>query len=77
MGVAEVLARLPSIQRARGALHQSLLAEGADAALLVDAPDLHLPMAAQARRRPPSDWTMTLRARRWHGPTATATSASS
>ena len=51
MGVAEVLARLPSIQRARGALHQSLLAEGADAALLVDAPDLHLPMAAQARRR--------------------------
>ncbi|MBL8615473.1 MAG: lipid-A-disaccharide synthase [Deltaproteobacteria bacterium] len=49
MGVAEVLARLPALRRARAALRTAV--EGpVDAFIGVDAPDLHLPIAAAARR---------------------------
>lgn len=50
MGLAEVLRHLPRVRRARGALAKAI-DQGADALLLVDAPDLNLPLAARARAR--------------------------
>ena len=48
MGLIEVLGNLGPIQRARRAMNQCIL-EGGDALVMVDAPDLHLPMARIAR----------------------------
>ncbi len=50
MGLAEVLRHLPRVRRARRALFDAL-DEGADALMVVDAPDLNLPLAAYARAR--------------------------
>lgn len=50
MGVAEVLRHLPRIRRARAAM-QAAVDQGADALVVVDAPDLHLPLAARAKAR--------------------------
>ena len=50
MGLAEVLARLGPIKQARSAMRECI-EEGADALVVVDAPDLHLPLARQASRR--------------------------
>ncbi|MFM2243932.1 MAG: hypothetical protein RL071_6 [Pseudomonadota bacterium] len=49
MGVAEVLARLPALRRARAALTEAVRGP-IDAFVGVDAPDLHLPIAGAARR---------------------------
>ena len=49
MGLVEVLGRLAPIARARAALRRGL-ARRPDALVVVDAPDLHLPLAARARR---------------------------
>ena len=65
MGVAEVLRHLPRIRRARAAMQaavdqaagdpaagdQAAGDQGADALVVVDAPDLHLPLAARAKAR--------------------------
>lgn len=48
MGLIEVLGNLGPIQRARRAMNQCIM-EGGDALVMVDAPDLHLPMARIAR----------------------------
>jgi len=48
MGLVEVLRRIGPIRRARRALADTI-AEGADAFVGIDAPDLHLPMARVAR----------------------------
>jgi len=48
MGVMDVLVRLPAILAAKSALRQSLKRRP-NAALFVDAPDLHLPIAARAK----------------------------
>lgn len=50
MGLVEVLRRLGPITAARQRL-RAAIDEGADALLVVDAPDLHLPLAQAARRR--------------------------
>ena len=50
MGLAEVLGRLGAIRRARRAMEAAIDA-GADALVVVDAPDLHLPLARRARAR--------------------------
>ncbi len=50
MGVAEVLAKLGPLKRARAALSAGLR-EGADLFIGVDAPDLHLPLARIARQQ--------------------------
>ena len=49
MGVVEVVAQLPAIHRARRAL-QLALRSGVDAAIFIDAPDLHLPLGKLARK---------------------------
>jgi len=49
MGVAEVLQHLPAIQETKRAI-QAALKMGVDAAIFIDAPDLHLPLAKQAKR---------------------------
>jgi len=48
MGVAEVLRRLPAIQEAKRSL-QAALKTGVDAAIFIDAPDLHLPLGKTAK----------------------------
>ena len=48
MGIVEVLRRLGPIRRAQAAM-QACIRSGGDALVLVDAPDLHLPMARLAR----------------------------
>lgn len=50
MGVVEVLGKLGPIRRARAAL-ESALDERPDGLLVVDSPDLHLPLARKARDR--------------------------
>lgn len=50
MGLAEVLRHLPRVRRARRALFDAI-DQGAEALLVVDAPDLNLPLAAHARAR--------------------------
>jgi lipid-A-disaccharide synthase len=49
MGVVEVLRRLGPLRRAQAALRGGL-ARSPDALIVVDAPDLHLPLAARARQ---------------------------
>lgn len=49
MGLAEVLRHLPRLRRARAALWAAL-DERPDLLVVVDAPDLNLPLAARARR---------------------------
>lgn len=49
-GLVELLPRLPAILRARARL-QALLAERPPLSVFVDAPDLHLALATEARRR--------------------------
>jgi len=49
MGVVEVLRRLGPLRRARAALRGGL-GRSPDALIVVDAPDLHLPLAARARQ---------------------------
>ncbi|MFH1467018.1 MAG: lipid-A-disaccharide synthase [Pseudomonadota bacterium] len=49
-GLQEVLARWPSIRRARARIHAAL-ADPPDLLVTVDAPDLHLPLARAARAR--------------------------
>ena len=48
MGIVEVLSRLGPIRRAQAAM-DACIRSGGDALVLVDAPDLHLPMARLAR----------------------------
>jgi lipid-A-disaccharide synthase len=50
MGLAEVLGKLGPIKQARAAMRCSI-DEGADALVVVDAPDLHLPLARRATKR--------------------------
>ena len=49
MGVMEVLQRLPAIRSTQQALREGLKQQP-DALLVIDAPDLHLPLAREARR---------------------------
>ena len=49
MGISAVLPRLPQILRARQALSRAALS--ADAAVFIDGPSLHLPIAQQARSK--------------------------
>ena len=49
MGVAEVIGHLPAIHKAKRALI-NLINHGIDAAIFIDAPDLHLPLAKRARK---------------------------
>jgi len=50
MGIVEVLGRLPAILRAQRALKVGLQQQP-DAVVLIDAPDLHLPLGAAARKQ--------------------------
>ena len=50
MGLVEVFGRLPTILRAQRALKTSLHRQP-DAVVLIDAPDLHLPLGAAARKQ--------------------------
>jgi lipid-A-disaccharide synthase len=50
MGLFEVFGRLPAILKARRALKKSLHRQP-DAVVLIDAPDLHLPLGAAARKQ--------------------------
>lgn len=49
MGLVEVLGHMGSIRRAQAALRVALAKGDVDALVVVDAPDLHLPLAATAR----------------------------
>lgn len=49
-GLVEVLGNAPRIARAYAALRRALRRRGPDLALLVDSPDLNLPLASVARR---------------------------
>ena len=49
MGVAEVLQKLPAIRNAKRAIEESL-SRKPDAMLVIDAPDLHIPIAKKAKR---------------------------
>lgn len=48
MGIAEVATKLGPLHRARGAL-RAAIADGPDALVTIDGPDLHLPLARRAK----------------------------
>ena len=50
MGIVEVIQKIPAIRTAQSALHAGLQTQP-DAVVLIDAPDLHLPLAKKARAR--------------------------
>lgn len=49
MGLVEVLGKLGPIRRARAAMRHAIQGSGARALVVIDAPDLHLPLAQAAR----------------------------